>query len=117
MNIKVPLIIYIHGFKSSGIANKAKVLESNFINVLSPTIPYNADLAIHLLDNMIKYLVPYYQITLIGSSLGGFYSIFLSNKYNLKAVLINPCINPGVLIPKYIGQHDNFDGSIFTINQ
>ena len=60
MNMKIPLILYVHGFKSSGIANKAKIIEQNFSNVLSPTLPNNADLAIHLLENTIKFLISYY---------------------------------------------------------
>ena len=58
--MKIPLILYVHGFKSSGIANKAKIIEQNFSNVLSPTLPNNADLAIHVLDNTIKFLISYY---------------------------------------------------------
>ena len=60
MNMKIPLILYVHGFGSSGIANKAKIIEQNFSNVLSPTLPNNADLAIHLLENTIKFLISYY---------------------------------------------------------
>ena len=32
-------------------------------------------------------------MTLIGSSLGGFYALYLAEKYALKAVLINPAID------------------------
>jgi predicted esterase YcpF (UPF0227 family) len=47
-----------------------------------------------MLENSIKLMKPHYDINLVGSSLGGFYSLYLSNKYNLKAILINPSITP-----------------------
>lgn len=37
----------------------------------------------------------FHQIILVGSSLGGFYSIYLTHKYpEIKAVLLNPSVNP-----------------------
>lgn len=56
-----------------------------------------------------------YDITLVGSSLGGFYSIYLSEKYNLKAVLINPSVEPWVTMKKHIGEHKNFDTSMYSL--
>lgn len=53
----------------------------------------------------------FYNITLIGSSLGGFYSIYLAQKYNLKAILINPSIESHKTLKTYVGEHTNFDGS------
>lgn len=54
----------------------------------------SADLSIDTLENLLKLLLPYCDIFLIGISLGGFYSTYLSEKYNLKAVVINPLIYP-----------------------
>ena len=90
------MIIYIHGFASSGFGTKAqefkKYYNDEIICLSLPTIPL---LAINNLEQIIEsYLKLGEKVSLIGSSLGGFYSLYLANKYNLKAVLINPALNP-----------------------
>ena len=70
---------------------------------MAPTLPVNAELAIHLLENTLEFLIPNYNIKLIGSSLGGYYTIYLSDKYDLKGILINPAVSPEETMKKYIG--------------
>lgn len=43
-------------------------------------------------------------VYLIGSSLGGFWSTWLAEKYDLRALLINPAVRPGDFMPRFIGQ-------------
>ena len=43
----------------------------------------------------------------IGSSLGGFYATYLAEKHRLKAVLINPAIDPHVGLRAYLGPQKN----------
>lgn len=57
----------------------------------------------------------HYDITLVGSSLGGYYSLYLSQKYGLKAVLINPCLEPHNIIKLFLGENKNSDGSTYTL--
>ena len=44
---------------------------------------------------------------LLGSSLGGFYATYLAEKHDLKAVLINPAIDPHVGLRAYLGPQKN----------
>lgn len=44
---------------------------------------------------------------LVGSSLGGFYATWLAEKHDLKAVLINPAIDPHVGLRAYLGPQQN----------
>jgi len=44
---------------------------------------------------------------LIGSSLGGYFSTYLANKYQILAVLVNPAIKPFDLLEDYIGEQKN----------
>ncbi len=88
------MIIYIHGFGSSGRGGKSLQLleyfKSQNIPCISPSLSYVPELAIDTLGQLIE---SYDEVTLIGSSLGGFYSIYLAEKYALKAVLINPAVD------------------------
>jgi hypothetical protein len=48
------------------------------------------------------------DIMLIGSSLGGFYATFLSEEYDLPAVLINPAVRPFDACESLLGEHRNY---------
>jgi len=89
------MIIYIHGFGSSGKGGKALELRAYFksqnISCIAPSLSYVPELAIDTLEQLIESCDE--EVTLIGSSLGGFYSIYLAEKYGLKAVLINPAVD------------------------
>ena len=89
------MVIYIHGFGSSGKGGKALQLRAYFktqnISCIAPSLSYVPELAIDTLEQLIESCDE--EVTLIGSSLGGFYSIYLAEKYGLKAVLINPAVD------------------------
>jgi uncharacterized protein len=116
------MIIYIHGFASSGFGSKAEKLkeyfENEIITISLPTIP---NLAIDTLEQIIEaFQNKEENVYLIGSSLGGFYALFLANKYNLKAVLINPAVNPAGTLDVYEGVDfvtNHYDKSRFEFNQ
>lgn len=111
------MIIYIHGFGGSGISQKA-IEFRNYFNkndFLSPSLSHIPNLAIQTLEDFIK-INSNKKISLIGSSLGGYYAIYLANKYNLKAVLINPSTKPYETMKKRVGLSKSFyDETIFEI--
>lgn len=114
------MIIYIHGFGSSGEASKAKLLraycQENKIRFIAPSLPSIPDLAINTLSELIEsYSEPVY---LMGSSLGGYYALYLSDKYNLKAVLINPAVNAPETLRRALGHGLNYyDNSTYEWNE
>jgi len=112
------MIIYIHGFGGSGLGSKASKFREYFkkqgMDFIAPSLSYVPTLAIKTLEELIE---SYDDVQLIGSSLGGFYSIYLSNKYNLKAILINPSTQPYVTLDNYKGHAPSFyDESYFSWN-
>lgn len=111
------MIIYIHGFGSSGNGGKATLFREYFEEeVIAPSLSYVPSLAIDTLEQMIEMLLEKNEtVGFVGSSLGGYYAIYLANKYNLKAVLINPAIYPYRTLDK-IGMATNYyDGTSFEV--
>ncbi len=104
------MFLYIHGFLSSSQSAKAQQFkqwlkeqgrESEWI---CPDLPSNPKLALDLLSNIITDAQQQGKpIKLLGSSLGGFYATILSEKFNLKAIVINPSVNPDITLKNKIG--------------
>ena len=114
------MVIYIHGFGSHGEGSKAKLFREYFKSIeegfISPSLSYVPDLAIQTLEELIESY--HGDVKLIGSSLGGFYTIYLANRYNLQAVLINPSIYPFKTLSKMLGEAPNFyDESHYEWNE
>ena len=111
------MIIYIHGFSGSGEGSKAKDFREYFKEkqegFIAPSLSYIPELAIKTLEELIESYNG--DVQLIGSSLGGFYAIYLSQKYSLKTVLLNPSIFPYYTLKNYIGDAPSFyDSSSFS---
>jgi len=111
------MILYIHGFGSSGSGAKAIKFKEyyNHQSFIAPSLSYIPTLAIDTLESLIELCLGHQEeIYLIGSSLGGYMAIYLASKYNLKAVLINPSINPRITLKKVLGlTHNYYDLSSF----
>ncbi|MDH4944435.1 YqiA/YcfP family alpha/beta fold hydrolase [Sulfurimonas sp. C5] len=113
------MILYIHGFGSSGQGGKSKLFREYFqnknIKFLAPSLSIIPDLAISTLEEIV-HVCEDEEIVLMGSSLGGYYAIYLSEKYNLKAVLINPSIKPYETLKKVIGSNKSYYDGNFSFN-
>jgi uncharacterized protein len=97
------VIIYIHGFGSSGQGGKASTLRALMPNLIAPSLSIIPDLAISTLCELIEGFLKHEKVYLIGSSLGGYYSLYLSQKYNIPTVLINPAIYPYNTVERALG--------------
>ena len=115
------MTIYIHGFGSSGQGGKAVQFREYFTDIgepfIAPSLSYVPELAMSTLEELIA---SYDDVTLVGSSLGGYYSIYLANKYALKCVLINPAVQSSKTLKRAVdlaGVAKNFyDDSSFSWN-
>ena len=55
------------------------------------------------------------HVTLIGSSLGGYYALYWAQRFRLKTVLINPAVRPWESLSNYLGDNQNYHtGEHFT---
>lgn len=111
------MIIYIHGFGSSGEGQKAKHFRDYFHTIgepfIAPSLSYVPELAIGTLEEMIASCNE--EVYLIGSSLGGYYATYLSERAEVRrVVLINPSVYPLKTLTRALGDAPNFyDGSTF----
>lgn len=105
------MLIYIHGFNSSPASSKARLLQSRLEAIgrgaefAAPALPHSPAQAAALLDDFARR---HRGLTLVGSSLGGYYATWLAEKHDLKAVLLNPAVRPYDLLKDHTGPQQNF---------
>ncbi len=109
------VLLYLHGFKSSPQSHKARVLQDYMRKrglteaLLIPQIPPQPAKAFACLCELYESLsVNNRQVAVAGSSLGGFYATVLAQRYDCRAVLINPAVRPDVLLQQYLGLNTNY---------
>ena len=57
-------------------------------------------------------------VTLVGSSLGGFYATWLAEKHHCRAVLVNPAVLPHVGLRAYLGPQQNlYTGKSYQLTE
>ena len=103
-------VIYIHGFNSAGYGDKVNRLKEFFgaKNVIAPTLPYDTKEAIEQLEFLVSNLKNVEPLLLVGTSLGGAYTIYLSYKFDVQGVVINPTIKPYEDLKSQIGKQVNY---------
>ena len=102
------MIVYLHGFRSSPQSFKARLLGQK-LDALGrgdeyrcPQLPASPAGAIALVQSLIAGQAPQ-RLTLIGSSLGGYYATWLAEQTGCRAVLLNPAVSPPRDLEKYVG--------------
>lgn len=106
------MILFLHGFASSGSATKAEVLKDycikNFINqeFISPDLPVEPEKAIKLIENILKSADN--NTIVFGSSLGGYYAMWAGTKYDTNIVLVNPAVEPYIDLKSVLGMNKNY---------
>ena len=103
------MILFIHGFSSHGYGGKAKALREYYAKkhkaFLAPSLSYVPELAMQTLEELVQVCD---NVKLIGSSLGGYYAMYLAQKYDLKVALINPAMHSHKTLRRMLGMAPNF---------
>jgi uncharacterized protein len=117
------MLIYLHGFNSSPESRKARVLEHYLASRGSadefacPALPHWPGEAIAAAESIIRTHANE-TVCLVGSSLGGFYATHLAEKHGLRAVLINPAIDPHIGLRAYLGPQQNlYSGERYELTE
>ncbi len=115
-------IIYAHGFRSSSKSRKSLQLGEYLrahhpeVRYLTPDLNFRPTQAISQLQWHCLGIAPE-NLTIVGSSLGGFYAIVLAEKLGCRAVLLNPSIAPYETLAKHLGEQTNlYTGETFTFD-
>ena len=118
------MIIYLHGFNSSGASAKARALRRFLqpIAVLAPSYHVDPRRAVDQLRSYIDHAIQTETcsdtLMLVGSSLGGFYAQYLARRYRSKLVLINPALEPIPVLEDYLGENTNYyTGEIYVLER
>jgi predicted esterase YcpF (UPF0227 family) len=108
-------IAYLHGFNSSPASIKGQQL-GRAIGALPrderpdyflPQLSHHPGEAMRTVMAWAEQGETGASLTLVGSSLGGFYATWLAERYAARAVLINPAIHPDIDLAAYLGRQTN----------
>ncbi|WP_299180222.1 YqiA/YcfP family alpha/beta fold hydrolase [uncultured Neptuniibacter sp.] len=122
--MKSPLFIYVHGFNSSPQSMKAQLflryMQSQGCGdqVEIPDLSHWPAEAMAQLKKLVEINADR-PVILLGSSLGGYYSTWLTEHYsNVSTVLINPSVRPFELLPQYLGRNENlYSGESYMLTE
>jgi len=121
-----PALIYLHGFRSSPKSIKAQI----FVRMVAalpdavrprlhvPALSHEPADAVAAVAAWIERQVnaPATELTLVGSSLGGYYATHLAERFGARAVLINPALRPHEDLVPYAGTQTNlYTGEAFEV--
>ena len=121
----VPMIVYLHGFRSSPLSVKAQAIVRAVAALPARARPALAvpDLgdrpaaAIRKVVDIVAHeRDPGAPLAFIGSSLGGYYATHLAERFGARAVMINPAIRPYDDLAPYKGTQTNmYTGAAFEV--
>ncbi len=107
------MILYLHGFRSSPRSKKASLLRSTLQargragDFVCPELPIAPRGAVGVAMGAAALEDPA-RLTVIGSSLGGYYATWIAEQLGCRAVLLNPAIHPSRDLAAYLGTQPVF---------
>lgn len=105
-------LVYLHGFRSSSQSRKARLLgdalhalKSDW-EYVTPDLSFDPAIAMGQIETIIARSAKS-ALTLIGSSLGGFYAEVFAERFGCRAVLLNPSLAPYETLAAHVGRQTN----------
>jgi len=106
------MIVYLHGFNSTPASTKARTMKA-YLDARGLGRLFVCPLLAHWPGEAVRTVEAALagrdtaRVTLVGSSLGGFYATWFAEKLGARAVLINPSIRPYVGLEPLLGKQAN----------
>jgi len=120
--VTLPTIVYLHGFRSSPASVKATQMRAAVDALPAERRPelFIPDLqrAPYVAIAQVARLVEAARgpVTVVGSSLGGFYATHVAERFGARAVMINPAVRPYDDLQPYLGLQTNlYTGETFEV--
>lgn len=117
------MYVYIHGFNSSPASIKARQLEAKLQSLgrgaefACPALSHWPREAMRQLEALIEGHAPE-SVALVGSSLGGFYATWLTERHGCRAVLVNPAVQAHLGLEAYLGPQRNlYTGETYELTR
>lgn len=114
-------IVYLHGFVSSPRSRKATMLGDYLRNCVSgidyvvPELHHRPRIAMAQIEAACAAHASA-DLTLVGSSLGGFYATVMAERIGCRAALLNPAVHPHRHFGRYLGRQKNlYTGEEFEL--
>jgi predicted esterase YcpF (UPF0227 family) len=108
------MIVYLHGFASTGSSPKVNALRERFGSdkVMSPDLPFNPFEVHKLINSLVQDFLSKRKegekLVFVGTSLGAFYSNFFGHLYDCPVVLVNPSVYPNETLASRLGSNRNY---------
>ncbi|MES2116776.1 MAG: YqiA/YcfP family alpha/beta fold hydrolase [Pseudomonadota bacterium] len=107
------MILYLHGFRSSPRSMKARLVGERMAalglgaHYRCPQLPASPKAAMALALALVEG-VPAGELSIIGSSLGGYYATWLAERLGCRAAVLNPAVVPMLDLEPYVGVGQQF---------
>ncbi|WP_107851884.1 YqiA/YcfP family alpha/beta fold hydrolase [Oceanimonas marisflavi] len=104
-------LLYLHGFNSSPNSIKARLMHEHLeacrpdIELICPQLAATPAAAWEQIASICDQLNTPFGV--VGSSLGGFWATRVAEHYGVCAVVVNPAVNPHVLLADWLGEQVN----------
>jgi predicted esterase YcpF (UPF0227 family) len=116
-------IVYLHGFISAPGSKKATMLRDYVVSCVTgirlvvPALHHRPARAIEQVRESCDG-IDTADLTLVGSSLGGFYATVMAERLGCRAALVNPAVHPHRHFERYLGPQKNlYTGEDFVLTQ
>lgn len=116
-------LVYLHGFNSSPASHKARLLKAYLEErglgerYACPALPHPPEEVVRTIEAEIARDAGAKPV-LVGSSLGGFYATWAAEKYDLRAVLIQPAVRPWIGLAALLGPQRNlYTGETYLLTR
>ncbi len=101
------MILYLHGFRSSPRSTKARQIEARLqargiAGYHCPQLPVSPGEAAVLIEDIVSRPDDA-PLSIIGSSLGGYYATWIAERVDCRVALLNPAIRPDRDLTRHLG--------------